>query len=587
MKNNILITLISISTVFKMMNSRFFFTKKKPFLNGELYKPLSVLGALLFTVNCSAQFFPTPTYGGVEADAIISIDGDENRNLYITGTFRQQMAFGQNTVLSNGDDDVYVAHLDSTGLPIWIKTFGSISNDEASDVAYKNGFIYATGFFWDSIAVDTTTLKAGFGGSALYIVKLNAANGNLIWSKVIEGNGIKEITDLEIDQDLSIYISGHYSQTIKLDNITYQPNGTIAGFIIKYDANGVEQWSKNLGITASTYANHVLADSNFVYLVGNFNGQIAIGDSTFISAANDNNGFLAKWTATGQFQWAEEMIGVGDLNIADIERIGDKLIIGGHYQNSLRLGGNLMQSPTIDYNVFIAKYFKNGDFIDVLNLGNSNNEFLTGMDVMNDLILIGGYFFGDNHFNGSTGSLVFHGNPLVAASYGYLTDVNFQGGEATYQYSTAQGFNDVLATDVHLTVPTNFSDYNYSPYKMVVGNFENAITTFYDPISVSNGSFDFFIAYLPMYVLTNAKDVIENRALEIFPNPTSAELNIRTPFEKGEIRIYNSIGQEVLSEKITGKEQNIQLSHLESGIYFLSVQSGKEMITKRFVKNFR
>ena len=63
---------------------------------------LMIICSLFFNTTLSAQFFETQTYGGTEADAIISVDSDENRNLYVTGTFRQQMDFGQQTVSSNG-----------------------------------------------------------------------------------------------------------------------------------------------------------------------------------------------------------------------------------------------------------------------------------------------------------------------------------------------------------------------------------------------------------------------------------------------------------------------------------------------------
>ena len=488
------------------------------------------------------------------------------------------------------DDDIFIGHLDSTGLPIWIKTFGSVSNDEASDLAYKSGFIYASGFFWDSIVIGATTLHAGFGGSALYLTKLNATNGNPIWSKVIEGDGIKEITDIEVDDDLSVYITGHYNQTITFDNTTYQPNGSIAGFIAKYTANGVEQWTENLGQTASTYGKHILADSNFVYLVGNFDGQITVGDSSFTSGANDNNGFLAKWTNTGQFQWAEEMTGVGDLNIADIETSQGELFIAGHYQNSLRLDGNLIQSPTIDYNIFVANYTKQGDFLNVLNLGNSNNEFLTSMEIVNNNILVGGYFFGENNFNGNSPNLKFNGNPFAASSYGLTVSIDLSSAWADYVYAPnvngSSSFPDVFVTDVNISKPLDDPMFGGGSYRVLVGNFEEDLTTFYDSLDISNGSFDFFIAYMPITIFTHTEIVIEDETIiKLYPNPAQEELMLKTPFNEGDILIYNSIGQQVFIDKIQNYEQRIDIGHLPSGIYFLNIQTGKQQITRSFIKS--
>ena len=608
MKNNVLFSQLNllIVSILKMVKIRIssFNLKLLPFFAGIVKEPsflikikqnefqflLLTIFYLLSTTTLSAQFFESRTYGGTESDAITSVDSDENRNLYITGTFRQQMSFGQQTITSNGDDDVFIAHLDSTGLPIWTKSFGSISNDEASDIAYKNGFIYTSGFFWDSISIGTTTLQAGFGGSALYLSKLDAVNGNLIWSKVIEGDGIKEITDIEIDDDLNVYITGHYNQTIIFDNATYQPNGNISGFIAKYDENGTEQWTKNLGQTASTYGKHILADSNMVYLVGNFDGQVTVGDSSFTSGANDNNGFLAKWTSMGQFQWAKEMTGVGDLDIADIEIYEDELFIAGHYQNSLRFDGNLIQSPTIDYNIFIAKYTEQGGFLNVLNLGNSSNEFLTSMEIAEDKILAGGYFFGENHFNGTSSPLAFNGNTLAASSYGLTVSLDLSSAWADYFYAlpgSSTNYPDVFVTDVNIGRPLEDPNIGNGLYRVVVGNFENSINILQDSINDSNGSFDFFIAHMPAYILTSTEIIIENEFnLKLYPNPAGEQLTVKMPVNEGEIYIYNSLGQQVLLKKVNDYQQNINISHLPSGVYFLSVESDERRITKSFIKNY-
>ena len=594
MKNNISLVQLNllIVSVLKMVKIRilnfdftYWLNNGKQNISASL---LVIVACLLFTTSLSAQFYQTKTYGGTEADAIKSIDSDEDRNLYITGTFRQQMNFGQQMIVSNGDDDVFIAHLDSTGLPIWATSFGSVSNDEASDLVYKSGFIYTSGFFWDSIVIGTTTLHAGFGGSALYLAKLNAANGNPVWTKVIEGDGIKEITDIEIDDSLNIYITGHYNQTITFDNTTYQPNGSIAGFIAKYNQNGIEQWTENLGETASTYGKHILADSNAVYLVGNFNGQITLGDSSFVSGANDNNGFLAQWTSLGQFQWAKEMTGVGDLDIADIEIHENELFIAGHYQNSLRFNGNLIQSPTVDYNIFIAKYTKTGDFLNVLNLGNSNDEFLSSMEIKENKILAGGYFFGDNNFNGTTPNTSFNGNSLAASSYGLTVTLDLSSAWADYFYATPEngaGFPNVFVTDVNIGRPLDDPNIGEGHYRVVVGNFENSINPLPDSINDSNGSFDFFIGYINGYFLTETEIVIEDEFnIKLFPNPTGNQLTVKTPVNTGDMYIYNSLGQQVLVEKIKDYLQNISVSHLPSGVYFLNVQSENEQMTKSFVK---
>lgn len=70
----------------------------------------------------------------------------------------------------------------------------------------------------------------------------------------------------------------------------------------------------------------------------------------------------------------------------------------------------------------------------------------------------------------------------------------------------------------------------------------------------------------------------------LYPNPVlNNMLNIVLPENsEGTYRIMNMIGQEVLSGKLTN--QHINVSKLRSGMYFIEVNDGDELMTKKFIK---
>lgn len=78
-------------------------------------------------------------------------------------------------------------------------------------------------------------------------------------------------------------------------------------------------------------------------------------------------------------------------------------------------------------------------------------------------------------------------------------------------------------------------------------------------------------------------DYEANNIVSIQPNPCSSQLIITSSLNYSNVRIINTIGQLVLSE---GNNNNININHLDKGIYFLQLLDKDNNIikTKRFIK---
>ena len=72
----------------------------------------------------------------------------------------------------------------------------------------------------------------------------------------------------------------------------------------------------------------------------------------------------------------------------------------------------------------------------------------------------------------------------------------------------------------------------------------------------------------------------------LFPNPVSDKLIIQyIDFESATIEIYNSLDQIVLTKKLATQIEEIDLSFLESGIYYISLDNGKGIMRQKIIKN--
>jgi polyhydroxybutyrate depolymerase len=82
--------------------------------------------------------------------------------------------------------------------------------------------------------------------------------------------------------------------------------------------------------------------------------------------------------------------------------------------------------------------------------------------------------------------------------------------------------------------------------------------------------------------LPNFKD-LEN-TIRVFPNPTSNVINIETNnrLELFEVILYNTLG---VNLNLKSTDGFLDVTHLNTGIYLLSIKTSKGTITKQIVKN--
>jgi hypothetical protein len=83
---------------------------------------------------------------------------------------------------------------------------------------------------------------------------------------------------------------------------------------------------------------------------------------------------------------------------------------------------------------------------------------------------------------------------------------------------------------------------------------------------------------------TPVNDIKEN-ITSIYPNPVSGTLNIQSERLLNEIIIYNIIGKRELQYKPVSNEFQLDISHLQRGIYMLQIleQNGK-LSTRKTIK---
>jgi len=148
--------------------------------------------------------------------------------------------------------------------------------------------------------------------------------------------------------------------------------------------------------------------------------------------------------------------------------------------------------------------------------------------------------------------------------------------------------------------------YDCTGLKYIIVNWEKPIDLGNTLRPFENVNFDDCILYVPdgtvalyrkalgwkdfkniLDISKNDSPVIHdaNSSIKFYPNPTSGSLTIdmgnsSTPYE---INIYSALGVKVISVTASNSRQNLDLPSLSKGIYFMSINNGKNQITRKLI----
>lgn len=357
-----------------------------------------------------------------------------------------------------------------------------------------------------------------------------------------------------------------------------------------------------------------LKDTIYFWNDGNFNAEFALpsgtgkiinyNDDLYVSKAMSSGGLGGSLGLPTLYRWnGLELDSLSYINFAFdstylSNHITSKLIV---FQEKLYICGNIESSIHPEFKEILTW---DGTEFGSLNNGISGFAALAmEMEIFNDELYIGGLFWqdegnptncivkwdGDNFLpvgvvgaNSRVDCLVSHGGYLYAAGFFTMMDnipcrIARWDGEIWEAYNNDNfhfyGSEDDIGTIKEMIV---FRDTLHiaKGFQLINGEYFNHIAKY-------NGA-------LPINPNVGINEITNELNIDIYPNPTTNELhfnfgsllNIDT-----EVKIYNPIGQIVKEITIPAWEQTYVLdtSLLSKGVYFIKVQLGKAIQTKKII----
>ncbi|WP_437671835.1 SBBP repeat-containing protein [Sorangium sp. So ce131] len=157
---------------------------------------------------------------------------DSIGNVFVTGSFRGAVTFGEQLRRNEGDADILLVRLDANGVPQWTQAFGDSRDQQAASVAIDlDGDVVVTGSFTGSVDFEGTA-HPGAGGVDAFVVKLDP-QGVHRWSRSFGDARDQEGAAVAVDLLGNSWVTGHFSGSIDLGNGALSSLGAADAFLVQ------------------------------------------------------------------------------------------------------------------------------------------------------------------------------------------------------------------------------------------------------------------------------------------------------------------------------------------------------------------
>lgn len=311
------------------------------------------------------------------------IEVDDMGNVYVAGAFFDQTidfdpsaaqhnltAFGFATFilkLTASGDFLWANSIDNTGVG-WGNQGSDLAVDRAGSVCIV-GYLYCSSDFDPSTAVYNVNSLNPTGD--VFIAKYRF-NGTLLWVKTIAGDSTSGARCLAIDNDDNILVSGvftgsavDFDPNVGVYNMSVVSSIGFDNFILKLDIYGDFIWAKSMAFPDYVYAITTDAGNN-VYISSAFSGTVDFdfGPGVHTLTSNNQDSYVLKLNAAGDFLWVGQVTGVGTANNYSYSMCVDgnnNIYIVGYFYglNDFDIGSSTSNLTSIITNVFVLKLNQN------------------------------------------------------------------------------------------------------------------------------------------------------------------------------------------------------------------------------------
>lgn len=255
--------------------------------------------------------------------------------------------------------------------------------------ASPDGGIVIGGSFSGSLRADARVVSSA-GRSDGFIAKLTGA-GAVTWLVRVGGLGADAVQGVAV-RDARIAIAGTVAPGAELHGAVLpafdERTPYADGFVAELDASGARVWSATFGGKLDDSVAGVAIDaSGRIAIAGNARDTVHVGGADLV-AQGPSDGVVAWWTKEGVASHAVLLGGLDFDGLRAITSVGDRIVVGGFFSGSLRLGDRTLTAGGGD-DAFLATLDDHGAVLDSTSIGGPGREEISALSAFPGGIIAG------------------------------------------------------------------------------------------------------------------------------------------------------------------------------------------------------
>jgi hypothetical protein len=520
-------------------------------------KPITILILTLLSLtnpSLAQQWNWVSTAGSNNADVSKHLTLDPNNNPIVIGVFHDSLFTGVNKLTSRGNSDIFIAKFDPTGNLLWARSGGGPYSDGDYSMGVTTdsaGNIYVACSSSDQAIFAPDTVH---GASSSIVLLKYDSNGNHLLTRYFGGSGADFSTDVDVDYLGNIILIGAFQSTIDFGTGIMTASGQRDYFIAKFNSNGQALWARRGGGAGDDNGGGVVSDDRGnIYVTGYYNGPATFDSlGSTVNGVSVDDAFVLKYDTSGIVQWINTGTGIGQFDA------GNKICIDA--QNDVYVAGQFSNDLTFDTTTihanalvdgYIAKFLtSNGQLRWITGYGGNGDDISFDINSVSEGLNVTGQFTGQSIIAGDT--LISNGGSdifvLRCSYYGILVWAKQTGGPG-----------DDAGRGVE----------SHSSYECFVAGSFSSTVPFDGFLENSNGNSDMYVGRLT--ITFNEINDVSNPKMILYPNPATNRIRLRGIQSNQQYRIFSVLGNNTGNGHVNPGQSEIDLSQLESGIYFLVI----------------
>lgn len=548
------------------------------------------------------------TAGGIGAgnqDYGNAVVADDAGNSYVIGTLGNTIYFGSTGLTSFGNDDIFIAKLNSAGVWQWAKQFGSTYIDDGNGIIIDpSGNLYCTGCFSGTVAFGSTTLTSYGASEDIFVCKLDSG-GNISWAVKAGGSTPDYGNGLQRDASGNLFVTGWYSTTATFGSSAVTTLGGNEVFIARCDSVGNWQWAASGGTAGIDIAYDIVLDNeDNSYITGYVNAgyPVIFGSDTITIASDYSDIFLAKCDSSGSWQWlAVEGSVSWDVGYGIVTDNCSQYVTG-YFTLGVNFDSILLTSSGVNSDAFIGKYTYDPS---------ACQSFYASDPTLCEKFCID--FFDQSTTNPTSWQWLFPGGSPASSPDQNPTNIcyNTPGTYDVTLITTSTSGNDTILLSDYITVYSTppFPVINQNGYTLTSSSADfyqwqfnsvdipGATNQSYDAtqsgyytviITDQNGCSSSTVVYI---LISGVSQSYPETNISVYPNPSAGNVVVdfgnKEADERISIDVKNTAGQKVFSSqqkiRTTPSKVEIDLSDLNPGIYLIEIKSSHSFSKQQLV----